>query len=166
MIATNSPGPSSGRTDEPKPEQVHEPLTVRARQPHNPQRPKPEDAALSQVRAAGRIAYGGHEGPSSAPRTGGRLGQTNHGLPRPSRGLSGPEAYNAGLQGLMAGKAESTFDPKAFATVGPGRHRVRLTQGRSGLPAVGVADAVFYIQKGKIKIVSRPPRVRKQWSAS
>ena len=54
----------------------------------------------------------------------------------------------------MAGKAESTFDPKAFlATVGPGHTVSDLRKDEVVFRQSAVADAVFYIQKGKIKIV-------------
>jgi hypothetical protein len=42
MIETNSPGPSSGRTDQPKPEQVHEPQQGQGKAAPQPlQHPKP-----------------------------------------------------------------------------------------------------------------------------
>ena len=54
----------------------------------------------------------------------------------------------------MAGKAESTFDPKAFlATVGPGHTVYDLRKDEVVFRQSASADAVFYIQKGKIKIV-------------
>jgi CRP/FNR family transcriptional regulator, cyclic AMP receptor protein len=54
----------------------------------------------------------------------------------------------------MAGKAESTFDPKAFlATVGRGHTVSDLRKDEVVFRQSAVADAVFYIQKGKIKIV-------------
>jgi CRP/FNR family cyclic AMP-dependent transcriptional regulator len=54
----------------------------------------------------------------------------------------------------MAGKAESTFDPKAFlATVGPGHTVSDLRKNEVVFLQSAAADAVFYIQKGKIKIV-------------
>jgi CRP/FNR family transcriptional regulator, cyclic AMP receptor protein len=54
----------------------------------------------------------------------------------------------------MARKAESTFDPKAFlATVGRGHTVSDLRKGQVVFLQSAVADAVFYIQKGKIKIV-------------
>ena len=53
----------------------------------------------------------------------------------------------------MAGKAESTFDPKAFlATLGPGHTVSDLRKDEVVFRQSAVADAVFYIQKGKIKI--------------
>jgi CRP/FNR family transcriptional regulator, cyclic AMP receptor protein len=54
----------------------------------------------------------------------------------------------------MAGKAEFTFDPKAFlATVGPGHTMSDLRKNEVVFRQSAAADAVFYIQKGKIKIV-------------
>jgi len=54
----------------------------------------------------------------------------------------------------MAGKAEFTFDPKAFlATVGPGHTVSDLRKNEVVFLQSAAADAVFYIQKGKIKIV-------------
>ena len=53
----------------------------------------------------------------------------------------------------MARKAESTFDPKAFlATVGPGHTVSDLRKDEVVFRQSAVADAVFYIQKGQIKI--------------
>jgi CRP/FNR family cyclic AMP-dependent transcriptional regulator len=54
----------------------------------------------------------------------------------------------------MARKAESTFDPKAFlATVGQGHTVSDLRKDEVVFRQSAAADAVFYIQKGKIKIV-------------
>ena len=54
----------------------------------------------------------------------------------------------------MARKAEFTFDPKAFlATVGPGHTVSDLRKNEVVFRQSAAADAVFYIQKGKIKIV-------------
>jgi CRP/FNR family transcriptional regulator, cyclic AMP receptor protein len=54
----------------------------------------------------------------------------------------------------MARKAEFTFDPKAFlATVGPGHTVSDLRKNEVVFQQSAAADAVFYIQKGKIKIV-------------
>jgi CRP-like cAMP-binding protein len=53
----------------------------------------------------------------------------------------------------MAGKAEFTFDPKAFlATVGQGHTVSDLRKDEVVFRQSAAADAVFYIQKGKIKI--------------
>ena len=54
----------------------------------------------------------------------------------------------------MARKAESTFDPKAFlATVNRGHTVSDLRREEMVFRQSAPADAVFYIQKGKIKIV-------------
>jgi CRP/FNR family cyclic AMP-dependent transcriptional regulator len=54
----------------------------------------------------------------------------------------------------MARKAQSTFDPKAFlATVGQGHTVSDLRKDEVVFRQSAAADAVFYIQKGKIKIV-------------
>jgi CRP/FNR family transcriptional regulator, cyclic AMP receptor protein len=54
----------------------------------------------------------------------------------------------------MAGKAESTFNPKTFlATVGPGHTVSDLRKDEVVFVQATPADAVFYIQKGKIKIM-------------
>jgi CRP/FNR family transcriptional regulator, cyclic AMP receptor protein len=54
----------------------------------------------------------------------------------------------------MAKKAESTFDPKTFlATVGRGQTVSDLRKDEVVFLQSAAADAVFYIQKGKIKIV-------------
>jgi CRP-like cAMP-binding protein len=54
----------------------------------------------------------------------------------------------------MARKAESTFDPKAFlATVSRGHTVSDLRKDEVVFLQAAPADAVFYIQKGKIKIV-------------
>jgi CRP/FNR family transcriptional regulator, cyclic AMP receptor protein len=54
----------------------------------------------------------------------------------------------------MAGQAESIFDPKAFlATVGRGHTVSDLRKDEVVFRQSAAADAVFYIQKGKIKIV-------------
>ncbi len=54
----------------------------------------------------------------------------------------------------MAGNAASTFEPEAFlATVGPGHTLSDLRKDEVVFRQSAAADAVFYIQKGKIKIV-------------
>ena len=82
----------------------------------------------------------------------------NAGLPQASfHDGEGPKAYNVSLVCLgaaMAGKSESAFDPKAFlATVGPGHTVSDLRKDEVVFLQATPADAVFYIQKGKIKIV-------------
>jgi CRP/FNR family transcriptional regulator, cyclic AMP receptor protein len=90
----------------------------------------------------------------SAPKNG-ETAWANDGLSRASfRDGDGPKAYNAGpLGAAMSGKAESTFDPKAFlATVGRGHTVSDLRKDEVVFRQSAAADAVFYIQKGKIKI--------------
>jgi CRP/FNR family cyclic AMP-dependent transcriptional regulator len=54
----------------------------------------------------------------------------------------------------MAGKAQSAFDPKIFlATVGQGHTVSDLRKDEVVFRQSAAADAVFYVQKGKIKIV-------------
>ena len=54
----------------------------------------------------------------------------------------------------MARKAESIFDPKAFlATIGPGHSVSDFRKDEVVFRQSSAADAVFYVQKGKIKIV-------------
>ena len=67
----------------------------------------------------------------------------------------------------MAGKAEFTFDPKVFlATVGPGHTVSDLRKDEVVFLQATPADAVFYVQKGKIRLWSRPSMARKRWSGS
>jgi CRP/FNR family cyclic AMP-dependent transcriptional regulator len=59
----------------------------------------------------------------------------------------------------MAGKAECIFDPKAFlSTVGRGHTVSDLRKDEVVFLQSAAADAVFYIQKGKIKIVVASPQ--------
>ena len=54
----------------------------------------------------------------------------------------------------MTKKAKSTFDPQAFlATVHQGRAISRYHRHAVVFPQAGPADAVFYVQKGRIKLV-------------
>src|SRR5471030_1053893 len=54
----------------------------------------------------------------------------------------------------MAKKARSAFDPKTFlSTVNHGRTVSTYRKNAVVYPQTSVADAVFYIQSGKIKIV-------------
>ena len=54
----------------------------------------------------------------------------------------------------MARKAKATFDPKKFlATVNHGRMLSTYARDAVIFPQAGPADAVFYVQKGRIKIV-------------
>ena len=57
--------------------------------------------------------------------------------------------------------------PEAFlATVGPGHTLSDLRKDEVVFRQSAAADAVFYIQKGKIKIVVASRRARKRWSGS
>ena len=59
----------------------------------------------------------------------------------------------------MAKKAKSIFDPKAFlATVSRGRTVAPYRKGGIIYRQAGAADAVFYVQKGRIKITVRSPQ--------
>jgi CRP-like cAMP-binding protein len=53
----------------------------------------------------------------------------------------------------MAPKSKPLFDPKAFlAKVGPGRTIAEYSKDQTVFSQSGQADAVFYIQKGKVKL--------------
>ena len=53
----------------------------------------------------------------------------------------------------MAKPAKDKFDPKAFlAKVGAGKSISKLGKGQNVFVQGDVADGVFYIQKGKIKL--------------
>ena len=57
------------------------------------------------------------------------------------------------------------FDPKAFlASVGEGRSILQRKVGQTIFSQGDPADAVFYIQKGKVKVASFPSRARKRSS--
>ena len=50
--------------------------------------------------------------------------------------------------------AKASFDPKVFlANVGPGKTNLKFSTGQSVFAQGDVADSVFYIQKGKVKLV-------------
>jgi len=58
------------------------------------------------------------------------------------------------MAGKAAGKRGAVFDPKAFlATVSRGRSLNRYREGDIVFRQAGPADAVFYVQAGRIKIV-------------
>ncbi len=53
----------------------------------------------------------------------------------------------------MKGKSTRKFDPKAFlATIGAGRRILAFKKGQVIFAQGGPTDAVFYVQKGKIKL--------------
>ena len=59
----------------------------------------------------------------------------------------------------MAVKATPSFDPKAFlAKVGEGRSIVKYPKDQTVFSQGEPADAVFYIQKGKVKITVFSPQ--------
>jgi CRP/FNR family transcriptional regulator, cyclic AMP receptor protein len=57
------------------------------------------------------------------------------------------------LEPVMPKKTRRSFDPKSFlARVGKGKTVTRYRKGRSVFSQGDVADAVFYLQKGKLKV--------------
>jgi CRP-like cAMP-binding protein len=62
---------------------------------------------------------------------------------------------------------KSTFDPKVFlAKVGDGKAILKFDKSQIVFSQGDAADTVFYIQKGKIKVLVSPSRARKRWSES
>ncbi len=54
----------------------------------------------------------------------------------------------------MSKAARKLFDPKGFlATVGPGKRNLKFRTGQSVFAQGDVADKVFYIQKGRVKLI-------------
>lgn len=54
----------------------------------------------------------------------------------------------------MSKAAKTPFDPKVFlANVGPGKTNLKFRTGQSVFAQGDVADRVFYIQKGKVKLI-------------
>jgi CRP/FNR family cyclic AMP-dependent transcriptional regulator len=93
------------------------------------------------------------EGSIVSPR---RTAWANADVPRASfHDGEGPKQCWPGLLGGSHGReAESIFDPKAFlSTVGRGHTVSDLHKDEVVFRQSAAADAVFYIQKGKIKIV-------------
>ena len=67
----------------------------------------------------------------------------------------------------LAKKAQPTFDPKAFlATVSHGRSVAEYSKGSIVFLQSSPADAVFYIQKGKVKVTVVSDKARKLSSQS
>ena len=63
----------------------------------------------------------------------------------------------------MAKLANDGFDPKAFlAKVGAGKTILKLEKNQHVFEQGDVADAVFYIQKGRVKLTVLSDRVRKR----
>ena len=54
----------------------------------------------------------------------------------------------------MGKAAKTSFDPKVFlANVGPGKTNLKFRTGQNVFAQGDVADKVFYIQKGKVKLI-------------
>ncbi|CAN5454464.1 Crp/Fnr family transcriptional regulator [soil metagenome] len=54
----------------------------------------------------------------------------------------------------MSKAAKKSFDPKGFlAIVGPGKTNLKFRTGQNVFAQGDVADTVFYIQKGKVKLI-------------
>ena len=65
----------------------------------------------------------------------------------------------------MKNPAKDTFDPKKFlAKVGTGKTILKFRKNQHVFEQGDVADTVFYIQKGKVKLTSCPSRAKKPWS--
>ena len=63
----------------------------------------------------------------------------------------------------MKAKSQREFDPQAFlATIGQGRKILAFRQGDAIFAQGGLTDAVFYVQKGKIKLTVISQREKKQ----
>ena len=63
----------------------------------------------------------------------------------------------------MAKVANDGFDPKAFlAKVGAGKTILKFEKNQHVFEQGDVADAVFYIQKGRVKLTVLSDRVRKR----
>src|SRR5918993_5996561 len=55
----------------------------------------------------------------------------------------------------MAPATQSTFDPKAFlASVGAGRSTMKMRAGQVIFAQGDSADALFYLQKGRVKVTT------------
>jgi CRP/FNR family cyclic AMP-dependent transcriptional regulator len=77
------------------------------------------------------------------------LGPTDHLLPKPEGGLSG--MLRQGTTKLA--KKKGIFDPAKFlATIGAGRRAVAFLEKQSIFAQGNAADAVFYIQRGKVRL--------------
>ena len=61
---------------------------------------------------------------------------------------------------------QAIFDPKEFlAKVGEGKSILEFRRDEIVFAQGDVANTVFYIQKGRVKVVSYPSKARKPWSA-
>jgi CRP-like cAMP-binding protein len=62
---------------------------------------------------------------------------------------------------------KSTFDPKVFlAKVGDGKAILKFDKSQIVFSQGDAADTVFYIQKGKIKVLVVSEQGKERWSAS
>jgi CRP/FNR family cyclic AMP-dependent transcriptional regulator len=67
------------------------------------------------------------------------------------------------MEAPVAKLANDGFDPKAFlAKVGTGKTILKFEKNQHVFEQGDVADAVFYIQKGRSSSLSYPSRVRKR----
>ena len=67
----------------------------------------------------------------------------------------------------MPGKIKQAFEPKEFlAKVGEGKTILEFRTDEIILAQGDVADTVFYIQNGRVKVVVISEQARKPWSAS
>jgi CRP/FNR family cyclic AMP-dependent transcriptional regulator len=74
-------------------------------------------------------------------------------VPRSSHLSSGSSAAQSIMAPLAAVKKNGTFDPKTFlATIGEGRKILAFAKGQSIYAQGDQADAVFYVQKGKVRL--------------
>src|ERR1700732_3865855 len=90
-----------------------------------------------------------------AHKTNGRMGKVivkaaNPVLMRP---LSGTAPKSSKSRATLPKKGKSSFDPKTFlARVGDGRSLAKYRKGQIVFSQGEIGDAVFYIQKGKVKV--------------
>ena len=67
----------------------------------------------------------------------------------------------------MKPKGKLPFDPKIFlAKVGEGKTISKYRKDQIVFSQGEAADAVFYIQQGKVKLASFPSKARKRWLQS
>ena len=67
----------------------------------------------------------------------------------------------------MRKKAKAAFDPKKFlAKVGEGKTVSSYRKDQTVFSQGEIADAVFYIQQGKVKLTVLSSRARRRWLQS
>jgi len=67
----------------------------------------------------------------------------------------------------MGRPVSNEFDPKAFlAKVGAGKTILKIKRNQHVFEQGDAADMVFYIQKGRVKLLSYPSTARKRSSES